>query len=64
MSETKMIKHQVTTKWHYWNVQVLQKTRIQEKKQYDYGIFEVQPISYKMECLDTCLYMPIYAWNG
>ena len=32
------------------------------KKQYDYGIFEVQPISYKMECLDMFRHMSIHAY--
>ena len=25
MSKTKMTKHQITTKWHYWNVPILEK---------------------------------------
>ena len=37
------------------------KTQIQEKNNMIMVFFEFQTISYKMVCLDTCLYMPIYA---
>ena len=32
MSKTKMTKHQITTKWHYWNVPILQKTPALKKQ--------------------------------
>ena len=38
MSKTKMTKYQITTKWHDWNVPVLQKTPPLEKTVWFYGI--------------------------
>ena len=32
MSKTKMAKHQITTKWNYWNVPILQKTPALKKQ--------------------------------